>query len=60
MAAPKVSIPVFAGSVFAAAVLGFLAFPVVSLRLLGVGRERVRLPQAPPQTSGTPEERLNF
>lgn len=56
----KVSIPVFAGSILAAGVLGFLAFPVLGLRLLGAGRERVRLPEAPPQTAGTPEERLNF
>ena len=56
----KVSIPVFAGSIFAAGVLGFLAFPVLSLRLLGAGRERSRSALEPRATPGTPTERLNF
>lgn len=60
--AVKVSVPVLVGSILAAGVLGFVAFPVVSLRLLGVGRERTRsLPEAPlPEPQGTPGERLKF
>ena len=55
-----VSVPVFAGSVLAAGVLGFLAFPVLGMRLIGAGRERTRslTPDTPPPQ--TTAGRLKF